>query len=402
MRSTFAAYAPSNQMRIPYLLPLLFLIGLTAQAQQPITIVRTDMPNINDTFRYSIVDNLLGLIDLNDTGTDMVWDYSTLGSFSQRVDTMVDPVFGTPLVYNVTFSNFFDMDHFATIAGRNVLGSFNQNFVSIENVYDFFRETNGFYANVGLGLTINGFPLTSTMEPRDKIYEFPLEFGDEDNNFAQYGVDVPQFGYFGQKISRQNTVDGWGELTTRFGTFDALRVTTLLNITDTFSVQGFGFEQSRPTEFEIKWLAKNVGAPILAVRGQIIFGQEVVNTVEYLDSIRGFTTSTFPPDPIDTTTTDTTTSGIFDVLAPDDIHLNPNPFTDAFELRLKLNSSSLLRLQLVDITGKLVADLGYRQLAAGNQVWRCNLSQYALKPGLYHLVITDQSGGRLVRKVVRQ
>ncbi|MBP9150884.1 MAG: hypothetical protein KBF73_01235, partial [Flavobacteriales bacterium] len=126
-------------MKFSFLLPLFILVGLTVHAQQPISITRTDMPNINDTFRYSTVDNLLGLIDLNDTGADMVWDYSTLGSFDQRVDEWVDPITGTPLIYNITFSNFFDMDHFSTISAPNVFGQFNQSFVAIEDVYDFYK-----------------------------------------------------------------------------------------------------------------------------------------------------------------------------------------------------------------------------------------------------------------------
>lgn len=390
-------------MKSLLLLPFFLLISLIAQAQQPIAITRTDMPNINDTFRYSITDNLLGLIDLNDTGADKVWNYATLGSLNQRVDEYVDPVLGTPLVYNVTFSNFFDMNHFATLATANVFGQFNQNFVAIEDVYDFYRETNGFFANVGLGLTINGFPLTSVMEPRDMIYEFPLEYGDQDNSFAQYGVDVPQFGHFGQKIERENTVDAWGELTTRYGTFNALRVTTILRVTDTISIQGFGFEQQRPTEFEIKWLAKNVRTSLLTVRGQVLFGQQVVNTVEYLDSIRGFTVSTFPPEPEDTTSnpTDTTTASIYDILVPEDLRLRPNPFTDELSVLLNLSKAATLQLQVFDITGKMVADLGRKQLSTGTQIWNINVNRYALKPGLYHLVITDANGARLVKKIVR-
>lgn len=390
-------------MRFTLLLSLLTVIGLAAHAQQPISIVRTDMPNVNDTFRYSTVDNLLGLIDINDVGSDMIWDYSTLGSYNQRLDTMVDPVFGTPLVYNVTFSNFFDMDHFSTIAERSDLGQFPQNFITVENVYDFYRETNNFFANVGLGLTINGFPLTAVMEPRDMIYEFPLAFGDEDHSFAQYGVDVPQFGYFGQKIGRNNTVDAWGALTTRYGTFNTLRVTTILDITDTISIQGYGFDQPRPTQFEIKWLGKNIGTPLLTVKGQILFGQKVVNSVEYLDSIRGFTQSTPLPEPEDTTTNpiDTTSAGILDFLIPDDFGVQPNPFTDGFQIRLSLKASANLHVQLLDITGKMVADLGRKQLSAGDQLWACHFND-PVKPGLYHLVITDAAGGRLVKKVVKQ
>jgi hypothetical protein len=390
-------------MKFPSLFPLLAIISFTTQAQQPISITRTDMPNINDTFRYSIVDNLLGLIDLNDTGADKVWDYSTLGSFDQRVDEWVDPITGTPLIYNVTFSNFFDMDHFSTISAPNVFGQFNQSFVTIEEVYDFYKESNGFFANVGIGLTINGFPLTSVMEPRDMIYEFPLQYEDNSYSFAQYGVDVPQFGHFGQKIERSNTVDAWGELTTRYGTFNTLRVTTILNITDTISIQGFGFEQPRPTEFEIKWLGKNIRTPLLTVRGREVFGQRVVNSVEYLDSLRSFTASTFPPEPEDTTTNpvDTSQTGILDILNPEDMLVQPNPFTDAFQVQLNLTSATDLHIQLLDITGKLITDFGRKRFSLGNQLSSYSLN-VSIKSGLYLLVITDSKGGRLVKKVMRQ
>lgn len=360
------------------------------------------MPNVNDTFRYSITDDLLGIIGLNDTGPDKEWHFETLGSLSQRVDEFVDPVLGTPLIYNVTFSNFFDMDHFATLAAENSLGQFPQNFVSIDEVYDFYRETNSIFANVGLGLTINGFPLTSVMEPRDIIYEFPLEYGDEDDSYGRFGVEVPQFGYYGQKIWRTNTVDAWGELNTRYGTFNALRVTTILDITDTLSIQGFGFEQPQPTAFEIKWLAKNIGAPLVVVKGQIVFGAQVVNSVEYLDSIRGFTIGT-PYEPEDTTgnPVDTTgTSGILDVLKAADFSVHPNPFHDFLNLKMNLLEGARLNATIYDITGKQVAVLGSASLPVGPQVWRLNTGQLGLKPGMYHLVITDEFGGRLVKKVV--
>lgn len=360
------------------------------------------MPNINDTFRYSMVDNLLGLIDLNDIGADMEWNYSTLGSFSQRLDTFVDPVFGTPLIYNVTFSNIFDMNHFATIASRNRFGQFPQSFIAVENVYDFYRETNDFFANVGLGLTINGYPLTSVMEPRDMIWEFPLEYGDEDHSFAQFGVQVPQFGYYGQKISRTNTVDGWGQLTTRYGTFNTLRVTTTLDIIDTISVQGFGFEQNQPTTFEVKWLAKNVGTALLTVKGQIVFGQQVINSVEYLDSIRGFTQSSLPPDPVDTTTTDTTSAGILNQLNPEDITVIPNPFKDQFSVHFNLPQDMMVSMQLFDNLGRMVADLGKRTIVAQSGIWNQSLQSMSLPSGIYHLLVTGDEGSFKMVKIVKE
>ena len=383
-----------------------FALAIQVQAQQAITIVAADMPQVNDTFRFSICDNLLGLVDIDDDGPNRFWDYSTLGSFNQRLDTVVDPVFGTPLIYNVTFSNFFDLDHFATHAARNSLGQFSQSFLTIENVFDFYKRTNGFYANVGLGMTINGFPLTSVMEPRDKVWEFPLAFGDVDNSFGQFGVEVPQFGHFGQKMTRENTVDGWGTIKTRFGTFEALRITTILDITDTLSLQGFGFEQPRPTEFEIKWMAKNIGVPVLTVRGQILFGTKVVNAIEYLDSLRGFTLSTPLPIPVDTTVVDTTTIdstglGMLDNALFGQVQVSPNPFTDALMMHLQLERPATMRAEIYGIMGQRVADLGSRTFAVGAHQWRMAVDGMALPPGIYHLVVTDGDGHRMVRKVVR-
>lgn len=390
-------------MRESFLFSVILALGVfSTTAQQAITITNGDMPDVNDNFRFSICDNLLGIVNLNDDGPDQTWNYSTLGSFSQRVDEFVDPVLGTPLVYNVTYSNIFDMNYFATLAAPNTFGQFGGNILNVTEVYDFYRETNSFFANVGLGLTINGIPLTAKMSPRDKVYEFPLEYGDEDDSFAQFGVEVPQVGYYGQKIWRTNTVDAWGEISTRYGTFEALRVTTVLDITDTISLQGFGFEQAQPTTFEVKWFAKNIGVPVLTVKGQILFNQEVVNTIEYLDSLRDFTPSTLPPGPIDTTSTDTTTAGIGnldEVLSY--ISASPNPFTDGFVLHVGGSRATKISLSLMDISGREVESSLTKSMALqpGSNTLQVNAD--GIRPGIYQLVIADPNLGRKTIRLVK-
>ncbi|MBI1288403.1 MAG: T9SS type A sorting domain-containing protein [Flavobacteriales bacterium] len=377
-------------------------------AQQAITITHNDMPNVNDTFRLSICDNLLGIVNLNDDGPDQTWNYSTLGSFNQRVDEFVDPVLGTPLIYNVTFSNFFDMNYFATLAAPDQFGQFGANLLNVTEVYDFYRETNSYFDNVGLGLTINGFPLTAKMNPRDKIYEFPLEYGDQDNSFAQFGVSVPSFGYYGQKIWRSNTVDAWGELTTRYGTFNTLRVTTILDVTDTISFQGLNFEQAQPTSFEVKWFAKNIGIPVLTAKGQILFGQRVVNSIEYLDSIRGFTLASLPPNPVDTTTVDTTTtdttgtSGIWDFpSALHDLRVAPNPFNGELIVFIDADKNATVNLSLWDLLGRCISTnlTPSNTVSAGqNMLW---VNTEGIKPGTYQLIITEKSGQRHALRVLK-
>lgn len=376
---------------------------MNGSAQQAISISHNDMPNINDTFRFSICDNLLGIIDLNDDGPNQSWNYSTLGSFNQRVDEFVDPVLGTPLIYNVTFSNFFDMNYFATLAAPNMFGQFGGNLLNVTEVYDFYRETNSYFANVGLGLTINGFPMTAKMQPRDMVYEFPLEYGDLDDSFAQFGVEVPSFGYYGQKIWRENSVDAWGEISTRYGTFNAIRVTTILDVTDTISFQGINFEQAQPTAFEVKWFAENIGVPVLTVKGQIFFGENIINAVEYLDSIRDFTVATFPPDPIDTTTTtDTTTAGVLDLNnAWSSVQIGPNPVEDEFLLKIGALRSSKLNVSLWDMSGRCVSSnlTDATGLQAGLNVLRMDIQ--GIRSGVYQLVVSDGYDNRTSIRLVK-
>lgn len=379
------------------LLPLL-LLWTSVQAQQAIVITRTDMPNINDTLRFSLADNLLGIIDLDDTGADHVWNYVTLPAYSQRVEEFVDPVFGTPLVYNITFSNFFDMDHFATIAAANMFGpQFGFGPVQLEEVYDFYRATNDFFANVGMGATINNIPLTSRMIPRDFIYRFPMEYGDADQSFSQFGFDVPNFGHYGQKLLRTNTVDGWGKLTTRYGTFDVLRVYTELERTDTVSLQGFGFEQDRPKEFEYKWMAKAKGLPLLKVTGQFLFGQRVVNEVVYRDSVRGFT----PPGPFinpeDTLTQDTVS--VLDIQGLEGLMAFPNPVFSELRLSFRLNAPVPLSLEVIDIRGRSVAPVRSDVFGAGANTWSVDFSDIA--PGIYLVSLRGADGAGSVMRIMR-
>jgi len=373
---------------------ILSAIGVTAQ---PVTINRNDMPNVNDEFRWSVADNLLGIIDLDDDGPDQIWEYQTLPAYSQRTEGFVDPVFGTPLIYNVTFSNFLDMEHFATIAAPNPLGSqlFGFGPIQFEEVYDFYRETNTFFANVGMGATINGIPLTSRMEPRDFIYRFPMEYGSTDQSFSQFGFDVPTIGHYGQKMLRTNTVDAWGTLTTRFGTFAVLRVYTEMERTDTVSFQGFGFEQNRPKEFEYKWLGKNTGLPLLKVTGQFLFGQRVVNEVVYQDSVRGFT----PPGPFDEEEPEDTLSAGIDHSELLELRAYPNPVVSSLRVSFQSKQSGSVTVNIRDVTGRKVAPQQRMILGVGLQQLEIDCS--SLSAGTYWVSLVTEAGSVSMVPIVR-
>jgi hypothetical protein len=79
---------------------------------------------------------------------------------------------------------------------------------------------------------------------------------------------------------RSYTVDGWGELTTPFGTFDALRVKMEIDAVDSVFIEllGVDFETER-SSVEYHWLGLESGLPIL----QVTYTSDLLSSIIYQD-----------------------------------------------------------------------------------------------------------------------
>jgi len=105
-------------------------------------------------------------------------------------------------------------------------------------------------------------------------------------------VDLnPAFnGIFVRHQHRTSEVDGWGSITTRFGTFDVLRVKSNLTFEDSAYVDfGFGgtwIELPTPDQFEYTWWTNNMKVPVFRVTSQDVAGVETVSRVEFKDKER--------------------------------------------------------------------------------------------------------------------
>ncbi|WP_210256255.1 hypothetical protein, partial [Rhizobium phaseoli] len=80
--------------------------------------------------------------------------------------------------------------------------------IAPDDSYFFLRESSSKYKQIGAGLTINSLPLPFVYNPHDTIYRFPLKCGDRDSSYAEYGLNIPGIGYYGQSITRVNYADG--------------------------------------------------------------------------------------------------------------------------------------------------------------------------------------------------
>lgn len=83
-------------------------------------------------------------------------------------------------------------------------------------------------------------------------------------------------------------MDGWGSITTPFGTFSALRIKSTLTGQDSLYLDSLqqGFAAARPLTREYKWLANGNVIPVLEINTTETLGIEAITSIRYRDSIR--------------------------------------------------------------------------------------------------------------------
>lgn len=362
------------------LFPVLIVSFITGIAQNPITITSNDMPNENDSIQVSIVapGDFALVPNPSATGASFTWDYTSLSPDYQQFEK-----YDSPLNFTSPYNYFFNP--FNTSYGRD-----NYEFsaiplpnTNISAAYDFFKESSSQLKQIGAGFIINGMPLPFLYDSDDIVYELPMTFGSNSSCFYKYGLDIPQIGYYGQSGTRTNTVDGWGTLTTPFGTFQTIRLKSTVDAVDTVynnSLQG-GANIPRALKHEYKWFTNGKKIPLLKVETTVIGGTESVSGVRYIDSSR---------------------SEVPQLGIADNAHLKlksavyPNPCINEFTVAYRLPVNSFVKITLTDIIGKTVAVINDEQ----NRGFHKNIiSTGDYTPGIYFLTL--QAGDyKEIQKVI--
>ncbi len=252
---------------------LLFSSSLVAQ----ITIGTNDMPSQGDSYTISTA-NVLNDYDFSETGANFSWNYEGLENTGESVRNYVS-VSSAPFAYQFLFNNPFDQEHLADFtintAGFDVGGG-----VSFDEFFEFYQNDEQAYSIVGYGATINSIPVPAGTNPVDNVYAFPLDFENTNESYSEWFIQIPTFGSYLLKQTRSYEVDGWGTLTTPYGSFDALKVRMEIESEDSVYIeliqQGLTFERSA---VEYHWLAAGEGIPLLKVVET--FGQ--TTSIEYKD-----------------------------------------------------------------------------------------------------------------------
>jgi hypothetical protein len=293
--------------------------------QAQITLIRADLPAANDTLRITSTD--ASGFNFEQTGPNFTWNFANISSGNQSVQEYKSSL-QTP--YALFFLGL-------TIFGLKVpdigIGGF-----GLQDVYNFYLIDNGQYAVRGLGFKFQNVPLAASYSRNDRIFSLPLRFGDSDSNNFSVTVDIPGFGRYKSSGYRKYEVDGWGNITTPYGSFNCLRVKAFVSSIDSITISlggtpvNIGIPNNR---FEYAWYAKNEKEPVLFVETRGLGGAFTPTRAYY----RGFNKSA---------------TGIFNNISAVPLKAFPNPSRTGFTLEIPplfING----RMTITDAKGSIIS-----------------------------------------------
>lgn len=375
-----------------YSVLLINLIIFSLKSRAQIVIDSTDFPQAGDSYplrTLGVASNLL--VDLNITGANSIWDFSFLNQEVGSQETIeYVTIFSTPFAYQFFFNNPFiypnNRANYAISAPPLPIPP--QAPITVNQIFNYYKLTENTFEMVGFGANINGVPTSNRYTPTDIIYKLPLTYGDTSSSNSAYAISVPGFGYYGQRFERVNEVDGYGQVILPSGTYDAIRVKSVLTNRDTIFYNDFNFGLNLPpqTVTEYKWLAKGEGIPVLEINtrsgggfpGGGGSGQEIISDLKYKD---GFVSNNLEINDMS-------------------INIFPNPVNRDENLIVEIKNSSLenqskLIIEITDINGKVVTT---ENIASNSNL--INISTSHLKRGMYFLRINDTSKASIIKKFV--
>lgn len=248
---------------------LLFCASSSAFSQ--IAIESGNMPKAKDTFRF-VVANPIGYSDqIALDGPNKTWVFNdTLSPATTLVEYKNS--LATPYA-------FFFLNTVGLLYAENMgLGQF-----ELEDVYQFYSNSSSSYRIEGMGLKISlaPTPLAGNYQVEDKVFQFPLEYGDRDSSIFRVKLQLPLLGTYSQSGHRITEVVGYGKVIIVDDTFDCLKVKATIVGADSVKSQfaEFGFPTKR---IEYKWLTLDHRIPVAEITGTEVAGNFVPSLARHL------------------------------------------------------------------------------------------------------------------------
>lgn len=357
-------------------IPLALALLIPSFAFSQVTITDNDMPNAGDSIRVSYALSI-GAADHTLTDTNYVWDYSFLTPSGQERIEYVAP---TALPFN--FLSDMAVTNYSPDS-LPLIGQLPTDFT------DYYKSTSSSFRQVGITFTLpqlTAFAAPLIFSSADYVYRFPVNYGNIDSCDAAYSLSIPGVGFIGQDRHRVNYVDGWGTLITPLDTYQVVRVRSVLDQTDTISLDTTnqtGFSIPRPTEIQYKWLAPGMKIPVLEIDCQVIFNAEVVTGIIYQDTLRD---SLFQVSVAD--------------LNPNAplVSVYPNPASETVNVFYQQKGTGPMEFIVTDLAGKIVVS---ETVKSPNSTGLKQISLVDLNAGIYFISVVSESGTTVSKIVVR-
>jgi hypothetical protein len=326
---------------------------LLTKAQSPITLGNSNMPASGDTLRYSNA-QLNSIGNYTQTGANFTWNYSTLTPTSQGIRSF-KTAFLTPYAFF-----FIGLNEY----GEKIADTLGAGPLTMTNYYNYYKkQTSPFAAYIadGAGITFSAIPVPNYYTDKDELYKFPMSYPQYDSTTFKFSTVsstlIPiVYSKTGYRVTK---VDGWGNITTPFGTIACLRILTTQYSQDSIKNNIIPFPVGFPNnQRSYQWLTSTTKIPFLEVSGNLVGNNFTPTQIRYRDMAR-------------------TIVRVEELSALDQMNFYPNPVKD--ELVFDNGNSKVNEIQIFSITGSLLKKIEV-EVEAGKSV---KLDLSALQSGLY-------------------
>lgn len=349
----------------------LFLAGMIisgfAIAQSPALIEEADLPQIGDNFIVATASPLIAF-DGEDTGPDHNWDFGWLTPTITDTTHWIDENDTDPLYFFLWLTSDI---------AEQAISNIENDFITIEDVFNFYELSNDRFAFSGFAGTILDIPFPIWYEENETILELPATYGQSTTSYSGFDFEIPGVGGWAEQRERFNDVDGWGSITTPAGTYDVIRLKSVINIVDTFSydvtVIPFAY-----TTTEYSWFAPGEGIPVLKITLQNVLGVETITSVTYkTGELTAITTADENANAIQIA----------------------QPIQEILQGNIDVVNGGTYVCSLVDMQGRIVSSWTAQ---FGNGTNNIEQDVHALSSGVYVLQIENTQGEKITKTCLKQ
>jgi hypothetical protein len=343
------------------------LVSVTLSLSAQITLTSADLGDGGDTVRMSTATDQS--IDFLTTGAAQTWDFSGLQPDGQILREF-DDLSGLSTLAQIVFGSFAPTEYEATYSLPSTAIPVDQIPgvlpVTITDIRQFSRLTVDSLTLIGYSLNVEGNEVPVKSDTIETYLQLPLTFNDNYTSRGYTYLDMNPFfnAIWIQYRTRTSVVDGYGSITTPYGTFDAIRVKHSIQETDSIQIDFFGgpmwVELPVPDANIYEWYTTGEKDAVLRIETSDIGGNETVRNIEYRDNYLGLDASVY-------------------AVSQANITVYPNP------ARNKVSVDGLKGLSTY-----VIYDVEGAQIQSG--VVNEHIDVSGLAPGTYQLILRAENG----------